>query len=344
MRNTDLTWIAGPCSAESPEQLRTIARSLSGAGLFAFRAGIWKPRTRPGAFEGAGDEGIKWLKDLQDEFGIAVITEVANPYHVEKILKAGFTKCWIGARTTSNPFSVQELAESLSHTNLTVLIKNPTNPDLTLWMGGVERIQKAGITDLIAVHRGFSTYEKKKYRNLPNWQLPLDFKKEFPAIPLLCDPSHISGVAVNVPMVAQMAVDLKFDGLMVEVHHNPVEAWTDAKQQLSCDAFLHMVDSLAIRNREVIDQEEIRELRADLSVIDEQLIRLLVQRMERSEQIGAYKKRNHLVIFQTEQWKESLNKFIQMAEKLDLSSEFAIELFKLIHQESIAIQSKVFEK
>lgn len=343
MRNTDLTWIAGPCSAESPEQLRSIAKSLSKAGLYAFRAGIWKPRTRPGAFEGAGDEGLKWLKDIRDEFGIEVITEVANPQHVQKILDAGFKKCWVGARTTSNPFSVQELAESLAGTPLTVLVKNPTNPDVKLWIGGIERMQKAGVSEVIAVHRGFSTYEKKKYRNIPNWQLPLDLKKEFPSIPLLCDPSHISGIAANVPMVAQMAVDLKFDGLMVEVHHSPTEAWTDAKQQLSCDAFLHMVDSLAIRNREAIDQEEIRELRADLSVIDEQLIRLLVQRMELSERIGAYKKRNHLVIFQTEQWKESLEKFIKLAEELDLSAEFATELFKLIHQESIAIQSKVFE-
>ena len=344
MQNTDLTWIAGPCSAESPEQLRTIANTLSEANLYAFRAGVWKPRTRPGVFEGAGDEGIKWLKDIRDEFGLEIITEVANPNHVQKILDARFNTCWIGARTTSNPFSIQELAESLAGTSLTVLIKNPTNPDLKLWIGGIERLLKAGVGEVVAVHRGFSTYEKKKYRNLPNWQLPLDLKKEFPNIKLLCDPSHISGVAENVPQVAQMAVDLKFDGLMVEVHNNPKEALTDSKQQLSCDAFIHLVNSIAIRSREIIDQEEIRELRADLSVIDEQIIKLLLQRMDLSEQIGLYKKRNHLVIFQTEQWKESLDKFIRLAEELDLSIDFATELFKLIHQESIAIQSKVFEK
>lgn len=341
MLTADLKFIAGPCSAESYDQLRSVAQALMGANLFAFRAGIWKPRTQPGAFEGAGEEGLLWMKQIKEEFGFNVMTEVAKPDHVDLVMKHGFSTCWIGARSTSNPFSIQELADSLRGTQQTVLIKNPTNPDLKLWIGGIERLYKAGINNVIAVHRGFSTYDKQKYRNLPNWQIPIALRKEFPQLNILCDPSHISGLAQNVGEVAQKAIDLKFDGLMVEVHPNPQEAKTDAKQQLTPTEFHSLLASLVYRNRETIDQDEIRELRANLTVIDEQLVQLLGKRMELSEHIGHYKWRNHKAIFQQNQWYEALDRFLRMAKDIELSPDFATELFTLIHQESIDIQSQI---
>lgn len=344
MLDKHLKIIAGPCSAETPEQLRQIAQSLEGLDLYAFRAGIWKPRTQPGAFEGAGLEGLSWLKNTCDEFGFSPITEVASTAHIEAILKAGFDKVWIGARSTSNPFSVQELADALQGTSTTVLIKNPTNPDVKLWIGGIERLYKAGIKEIIAVHRGFSTYDKQRYRNLPNWQLPLALRQAFPHMELLCDPSHITGKADNVPMVAQMAVDLKFDGLMVEVHSNPQHAWTDAEQQITPSHLKQLLSNLKYRSRLELDKEELRGLRAELSVLDEQLIRLLAKRMGISEAIGHYKNTHQLAIFQTSQWEESLTKFLQMAGEMEISPEFAKELFTLIHQESIETQSRILSK
>jgi len=338
----ELKLIAGPCSAESYEQLRSVAKELTYYNLFAFRAGIWKPRTQPGAFEGAGEEGLKWMQEIHAEFNLNLLTEVANATHVEQALSYGFNTLWIGARTTSNPFSVQELADALKGTSTTVLIKNPTNPDLKLWIGGIERLYKAGISNVIAVHRGFSTYDKQKYRNLPNWQIPIAIRAEFPNLEIICDPSHISGIANNVQEVAQKAIDLKFDGLMIEVHPDPAVAKTDAKQQLTPEVFKQLIASLNVRSRLEIDQEEIREVRARLSIIDEQLVHLLSSRMELSEKIGAYKKRNNIAIFQPNQWEEAQAKFLRLAEAAEVSTEFALELFKLIHQESIDIQSQMF--
>lgn len=337
----DLKLIAGPCSAESYEQLRAVAQQLVSVNLFAFRAGIWKPRTQPGAFEGAGAEGLGWMRDIQDEFGLNVLTEVANSLHVEKVLAHGFNMMWIGARTTSNPFSVQELADSLQGTEATILIKNPTNPDLKLWVGGIERLYKAGVKKVIAIHRGFSTYDKLKYRNLPNWQIPIALRAEFPSLEIICDPSHISGIANNVFEVSQKAVDLKFDGLMIEVHPNPAVAKTDAKQQLTPKDYLELLATLNVRSREAIDQEEIRELRANISILDNQVVELFAKRMELVEHIGHYKKRNNIAIFQPNQWEEALAKFLRLSEDAELSKEFAVEVFKLIHQESIDIQSKI---
>ena len=337
----DLKLIAGPCSAESYEQLRAVAQQLVSVNLFAFRAGIWKPRTQPGAFEGAGAEGLGWMRDIQDEFGLNVLTEVANSSHVEKVLAHGFNMMWIGARTTSNPFSVQELADSLQGTEATILIKNPTNPDLKLWVGGIERLYKAGVKKVIAIHRGFSTYDKLKYRNLPNWQIPIALRAEFPGLEIICDPSHISGIANNVFEVSQKAVDLKFDGLMIEVHPNPAVAKTDAKQQLTPKDYLELLATLNVRSREAIDQEEIRELRANISILDNQVVELFAKRMELVEHIGHYKKRNNIAIFQPNQWEEALAKFLRLSEDAELSKEFAVEVFKLIHQESIDIQSKI---
>jgi len=341
MLPSDLKLIAGPCSAESYEQLRTVAQELAAVNLFAFRAGIWKPRTQPGAFEGAGDEALGWMRDIQEEFGLNVLTEVANSTHVEKVLAHGFNMMWIGARTTSNPFSVQELADSLQGTEATILIKNPTNPDLKLWVGGIERLYKAGIKKVIAIHRGFSTYDKLKYRNLPNWQIPIALRAEFPGLEIICDPSHISGIANNVFEVSQKAIDLKFDGLMIEVHPNPAVAKTDAKQQLTPREYLELLANLNVRSREAIDQEEIRELRANISILDNQVVELFAKRMELVEQIGHYKKRNNIAIFQPNQWEEALAKFLRLSEDAELSKEFAAEVFKLIHQESIDIQSKI---
>jgi len=344
MLDKHLKIIAGPCSAETPNQVRQIAESLSGMDLYAFRAGIWKPRTQPGAFEGAGNEGLLWLKDACEEFSFSPITEVASTAHVEAVLKAGFDKVWIGARSTYNPFSVQELADALQGTSTTVLIKNPTNPDVKLWIGGIERLYKAGIKEVIAVHRGFSTYDKQRYRNLPNWQLPIALRQAFPQMELLCDPSHITGKAENVPMVAQMAIDLKFDGLMVEVHNDPENAWTDAQQQITPKGLKALLSGLKYRSRIELDKEELRGLRAELSVLDEQLIRLISKRMGISEAIGHYKNTHQLAIFQTSQWEESLTKFIQMAGEMEISPEFAKELFTLIHQESIETQSRILTK
>lgn len=341
MLPTDLKLIAGPCSAESYEQLRAVAQQLDSVNLFAFRAGIWKPRTQPGAFEGAGAEGLVWMREIHDEFGLNVLTEVANSTHVEKVLAHGFNMMWIGARTTSNPFSVQELADSLQGTEATILIKNPTNPDLKLWVGGIERLYKAGVKKVIAIHRGFSTYDKLKYRNLPNWQIPIALRAEFPGLEIICDPSHISGIANNVFEVSQKAVDLKFDGLMIEVHPNPAVAKTDAKQQLTPREYLELLARLNVRSREAIDQEEIRELRANISILDNQVVEIFAKRMELVEHIGHYKKRNNIAIFQPNQWEEALAKFLKLSEDAELSKEFAAEVFKLIHQESIDIQSKI---
>jgi len=267
--------IAGPCSAESYEQLRATAAALKDINLFAFRAGIWKPRTRPGAFEGIGDIGVEWLRRIKEEFNIPVTTEVANPSHVEIALKAGIDILWIGARTTSNPFSVQELAESLQGVDIPIMVKNPTNPDLKLWLGGIERFMKAGVQQISAIHRGFSTYEKREYRNVPNWQIPLELRRYLPEVPLFCDPSHISGKSESVFEVAQKAMDLKFDGLMIETHNDPVNAFTDARQQITPLELETLLRQLALRSRREIDEVEMLEYRALLGLIDEQIIQLL---------------------------------------------------------------------
>lgn len=341
MDKSSLKLIAGPCSAETYEQVRLTASELSTIDLTAFRAGIWKPRTRPGSFEGVGDIGIEWLRLVKEEFNIPIITEVANPHHLECVLKAGLDMIWIGARTTSNPFSIQELAESLKGVQIPVFVKNPTNPDVSLWLGAVERFQKAGIKNISAVHRGFSIYDKRKYRNAPNWQIPIEFRRNLPEIPMFCDPSHISGRSENVFEVSQNAMDLKFDGLMIETHYNPKEAWTDAKQQLTPKELFHLIDKIKVRDRKEIDENEINEMRALMGLMDEQLIQLLSERKEISKKIGDFKKRNHIAILQANQWQETLKKNVLKAVAADLSSEFSNELFKLIHQESIDIQSRI---
>ena len=336
--------IAGPCSAESYEQLRATAAALKDINLFAFRAGIWKPRTRPGAFEGIGDIGVEWLRRIKEEFNIPVTTEVANPSHVEIALKAGIDILWIGARTTSNPFSVQELAESLQGVDIPIMVKNPTNPDLKLWLGGIERFMKAGVQQISAIHRGFSVYEKTLYRNDPNWQIPIDLKQELPGIPMICDPSHIGGRAHLLQPLAQKAMDLNYDGLMIESHVNPSLAWTDAKQQITPTELKELLQSLTIRNRAEIDEDAMLAFRDQLTQTDESLIQLLKNRMRISEQIGKFKKDKNHVILQSNRWEEALRSNVLKASSEGISEEFVTQLFKLIHQDSIRIQSDILSK
>jgi len=336
--------IAGPCSAETREQVLATAEGLCELSIDYFRAGIWKPRTRPGEFEGIGNDAIPWLQDVKTKYGLKISTEVAKAEHVEAVLKAGFDMVWIGARSTANPFTVQEIAEALKGVDIPVMVKNPTNPDLKLWIGAIERIQKAGIKEISAIHRGFSVYEKIRYRNNPNWQIPIDLKQELPFIPLICDPSHIGGRDYLLQEIAQRAFDLKYDGLMIETHCSPPHAWTDAKQQITPAQLLSLVQSLKLRGRQEIDEDEIVELRSQLTTKDEEVIRILSERMEISEQIGNFKKAHNTVILQNNQWEESLRKNLERSKIAQLSPQFSNDLFRLIHQESIRIQAEILSE
>ncbi len=338
------TLIAGPCSAETREQVLETAEALTKLPLDYFRAGIWKPRTRPGEFEGIGNDAIPWLQEVKEKYGLKICTEVAKAEHVEAVLKAGFDMVWIGARSTANPFTVQEIADALAGVDIPVMVKNPTNPDLKLWLGAIERIEKVGIKNISAIHRGFSVYEKTKYRNNPNWQIPIDLKQELPKIPLICDPSHIGGRDFLLLDIAQKAFDLKYDGLMVETHFNPSIAWTDAKQQITPFQLGELLQSLKVRGREEIATDEIIDLRSQLTTKDEEIIRILSERMGISEKIGNFKKEKNAVILQNNQWEESLRKNLEKASKAQLSPQFSNQLFRLIHQESIRIQAKTFSE
>jgi len=336
--------ISGPCSAETREQVLETALGLSNVGIDYFRAGIWKPRTRPGEFEGIGDVGISWMCEVRETYGLKIATEVAKAEHVEFALKNNFDMIWVGARSTVNPFTVQEIAESLQGTNIKVMVKNPVNPDLKLWIGAIERIWKAGITDVSAIHRGFSVYEKTRYRNDPNWQIPIDLKQELPGIPLICDPSHIGGRAHLLMPLAQKAMDLNYDGLMIESHVDPSRAWTDAKQQITPAELKELLNSLTIRNRAAIDEDAMLAFREQLTQTDESIIQLLKNRMRISEQIGEFKKDKNHVILQANRWEEALRRNVLKASAEGISEEFVTQLFKLIHQDSIRIQSDILSK
>ena len=335
------TLIAGPCSAETREQVLLTAEGLSLLPLDYYRAGIWKPRTRPGEFEGVGSEAIPWLQEVKSQYGLKICTEVAKAEHVEAVLEAGFDMIWIGARSTANPFTVQEIADALQGVDIPVMVKNPTNPDLKLWIGAIERVEKAGIKSIAAIHRGFSVYEKTLYRNNPNWQIPIDLKQELPLIPLICDPSHIGGRDYLLLEIAQRAFDLKYDGLMIETHCSPKDAWTDAKQQITPSDLGILLNSLTVRGRQEIEEVEIIELRSQLTSKDEEIIRNLRERMDVSRLIGSYKKDRNIAILQNSQWEESLRKNLERAKNADLSPQFSNDLFRLIHQESIRIQAEI---
>lgn len=341
-KTTSPLLIAGPCSAESREQVLATARGLADMGLAYFRAGIWKPRTKPGAFEGVGTTGLPWLQEVKAEFGIKVCTEVATAQHVEDALAAGIDLLWIGARTTTNPFQVQEIAESLSGVQVPVAVKNPTHPDLALWIGAFERLEREGVQDLMAIHRGFAVHGQKKYRNAPLWQIPIDFRNRLPEIPMINDPSHICGNRTLLSGVSQMAMDLAFDGLMVETHPDPDSAWTDAAQQLTPAAFREMVQGLVLRSTSSSGgADDLTSLRAEINMIDDALIELIGRRMGVSERIGLHKKAHGMTILQSKRWNHLLERNVSQGVEHGVDPACMTDIFKSIHQASIAIQKSV---
>ena len=339
--------IAGPCSAESEEQVLKIAHQLKNTDATILRAGIWKPRTRPGNFEGVGEIGLKWLKRAKDETGLLIATEVANPKHVELALKNDVDLLWIGARTTVSPFIVQEIAEALKGTDKIVLVKNPVNPDLALWLGAVERLHTSNINKLGVIHRGFSTYEKTRYRNNPEWQIPIDLQNQFPDLPLILDPSHIAGRRDIIFDLCQSALDLNFDGLMIETHHDPDNAWSDAKQQITPKTLDQLTIDLKIRKEEGDALEylnKLSNLRIQIDVVDHKLTEILGKRMKIADEIGGLKKKNNVAILQNKRWNEILGKMILEGKEFDLSEEFVLKIYKAIHQESINHQKRLYDK
>lgn len=336
--------IAGPCSAETEEQVLTIAHALKNSDVSVFRAGIWKPRTRPGGFEGVGAIGLKWLQRAKAETGLPMAIEVANRNHVELALEHDIDVLWIGARTTVNPFAVQEIADALRGTNKTVLLKNPVNPDLSLWIGGLERLHQANIANLGVIHRGFSTYEKTKYRNQPEWHIAIEFKQKFPEIPIIIDPSHITGKRDMVFQVAQEALDLNYDGMMVETHHTPDLAWSDAAQQVTPEHLKQMFVDWRVRKPD--DEAEdfqiaMHQLRKKIDEMDSRLLEVLGKRMEVAEEIGKLKKAKNVSVLQSKRWQEVLDKMTQEGAEKGLGQEFILSIFRAIHQESIAHQEKI---
>ncbi len=336
--------IAGPCSAESEAQMLETAQRLkeSGAEVPIFRAGIWKPRTKPFGFEGVGVIGLNWLKKVKDEFGFKTATEVANAHHVYAALEADVDILWIGARSTVNPLTVQEIAVALKGTNKPVLVKNPVNPDLALWIGALERLLGQDVKNLGVIHRGFSSYQKTKYRNVPNWQIALDFKNQYPNIPMFVDPSHICGRRDLLKDITQEAFNVGYEGAMIESHPNPDAAWSDASQQITPEVLADMLGSLQIRNSDIsgID-DEMGKHRALISDIDFQLISLLSSRMKISEKIGTLKKQNNIAIFQPDRWKVITEYANQKASETGMSQEFIEKVFKAIHEESIEVQNNI---
>ena len=338
--------IAGPCSAETEEQVLKIAHELKNSDVNYYRAGIWKPRTRPGNFEGVGALGLKWLKKVKEETGMKTCTEVANAAHVKLALENDVDLLWIGARTAVSPFIMQELADALHGTDKIVLVKNPINPDLALWLGGIERLYTADIKNLGAIHRGFSTYEKSKYRNVPEWQIAIEFKNRFPDLPLICDPSHITGNREMIFEVSQTALDLNFDGLMIETHWDPENAWSDAAQQVTPTKLKQIMQDLKIRKETETDatyRDSLENLRAQINVVDGQLIDLLGKRMKVADHIGELKKEQNVAVLQSKRWNEILGNMILEGKEKGLSEEFVLKMFKAIHQESINHQENIIK-
>jgi chorismate mutase len=343
-QNQDTFIIAGPCGAETKEQVLETAKQIAALNkVSVFRAGVWKPRTRPNAFEGAGDIALEWLKEVKATTGLLTTVEVATAAHIEAALKAGIDILWIGARTTVNPFSVQEIANALKGTSIPVMIKNPINPDLQLWIGGIERIQKAGIEKIIAIHRGFYTAEKSQYRNKPQWEIPLQLKTHFPEIPIICDPSHICGRRDTLQMVSQKALDLDYDGLMIESHFNPDAALSDAQQQLAPKDLNALLEKL-VQKKATTDNTEVQNkldvLRQTIDVIDEDLFHLLKKRLDVCESIGDYKKENKMTVFQLQRWMEILDSRAIWGKNLNMDEKFVEKICVLLHKESIRVQTE----
>jgi len=339
--------IAGPCSAETHEQVLETAAALKDLPVQLFRAGVWKPRTRPGSFEGNGAAALGWLREVKDRYGIPVAVEVADPAHVALALEHGIDAVWIGARTTVNPFQVQHIADALKGVRIPVMVKNPVNPDADLWLGAVERMEQAGITDIAAVHRGFSAYKTSAYRNHPNWSVPIELKRRRRDLPVICDPSHITGRREEVGGIAQKAMDMHFDGLMIEVHPRPDEAWSDAAQQLTPAMLRSLLDSLVIRGQYAADMgqgAELEYLRQVMDTLDAEIIELLTRRMDVSARIGAVKKVCHMTAYQPDRWREIVATRSELARKQGLPEEFIISLFEKIHDESIRKQLELLQR
>jgi len=336
--------IAGPCSAETEAQVMATAHGLQATPARIFRAGIWKPRTRPGGFEGVGEIGLPWLQRVKAETGLLTAVEVANATHVKLALAHDVDVLWIGARTTVNPFAVQEIADVLQNTDKIVLVKNPVNPDLALWIGAIERLAQADIKKLGAVHRGFSTYDKSRYRNLPEWQIAIELQRKFPELPLFCDPSHIAGRRDLLQEVAQQALDLNYQGLMIESHCTPDEAWSDAAQQITPERLVELWADLRIPKKTdsaEAYQAALRNLRLHIDAYDVKLLDILGNRMQIASEIGVLKKENNVAVLQQDRWNALLEKMIQAGNEKDLSQEFILRIFKAIHQESIHHQEQV---
>ena len=335
--------IAGPCSAETEEQVMKTAWQLAKKGCHMFRAGVWKPRTKPGGFEGNGLKALPWLKRVKEETGMLVATEVATPTHVEQALAYGIDILWIGARTSANPFAMQDLADALRGTDATVLVKNPVNPDLELWIGALERINQAGITKLAAIHRGFSSYDKKIYRNLPMWQIPIELRRRIPELPIINDPSHIGGRRELVAPLCQQAMDLGFDGLLVEAHCDPDKAWSDARQQVTPDVLDYILSLIVVRD-ETVTTEGIHELRNQIDELDNQLMDLLAKRMRVCREIGQYKKEHNMTVLQPVRYSEILDKRGAQGVLCGMDAEFVKKIFENVHEESVRQQMEIINK
>ena len=337
--------IGGPCSAETETQTVETARQLQATGkIHALRAGIWKPRTRPGQYEGAGEPGLAWLRKAREETGLPVTTEVANAAHVEACLEAGVDFLWIGARTTVNPFSVQEIADALRGVDVPVFVKNPVSPDLELWIGALERLERVGVTKLGAIHRGFPSYDKGPFRNAPLWDIPIELKTRVPSLPILCDPSHICGNRELIPLVAQKALDLDMDGLMIESHLNPDDAWSDAKQQLTPSSLRQLLAGLVVRERSSANEEfadTLGRLREQIDGLDQDILQRLATRMKIAEKIGHYKRNNNVTILQVSRWEEIIRTRSSIGCAMGLDEGFVRDMLRLVHHESIRLQAQI---
>ncbi len=335
--------IAGPCSAETEEQVLETARQLRAGGIHIFRAGVWKPRTKPGGFEGQGEAALPWMKRVKDETGMLTCTEVATPHHVELALAAGIDILWIGARTSANPFAVQELANALKGVDVPVLYKNPVNPDLELWIGGMQRLNAAGIRRMAAIHRGFTSFEKTIYRNLPMWHVPIELRRRIPELPILCDPSHIGGRRELIAPLSQQAMDLGFDGLIIESHTHPDSAWSDAAQQVTPDVLSIIIDNLVIRST-ADTTESLKSLRRQIDEMDSELIQLLSKRMRISREIALFKKEHNIAVVQPNRYSEILDKRGAQGVLCGIGSECVKTVFEAIHTESVRQQIEIINK
>ena len=332
--------IAGPCSAETEEQVMETARALAAEGFHIYRAGLWKPRTKPGGFEGVGTAGIAWLQRVKRETGMYTATEVATREHVAAALKGGINLLWIGARTAANPFAMQEIADALRGVDVPVLVKNPVSPDLELWIGAIERIYNAGIRRIGAIHRGFSSIDKNLYRNHPLWAVPIELHRRIPALPIFCDPSHIGGKRELIAPLSQQAMDLGFDGLIIESHCMPDCAWSDKAQQVRPDALAYITRNLVIRDQ-TITTESLTELRSQIDKLDDELLELLTRRMRVSRDIGQYKKEHNMPVLQARRYEELLERRAGQAEQMGMDREFMRTVLQAIHEESIRQQMEV---